>query len=50
MAKDDNFVTEYTVQKLKKFTEYTLHIKAYNAKGIGPQSENIQVFTLEDGA
>ncbi|XP_046582612.1 Down syndrome cell adhesion molecule homolog [Haliotis rubra] len=40
--------SEHTIHNLKKFTEYTIHIKAYNSKGISPQSADIQVFTLED--
>lgn len=41
--------TEHTIGKLKKFTQYTVHVKAYNIKGISPASANLNVFTLEDG-
>lgn len=41
--------TEHTISKLKKFTQYTVHVKAYNIKGISPASANVNVFTLEDG-
>lgn len=41
--------TEHTISKLKKFTQYTVHVKAYNVKGISPASANLNVFTLEDG-
>ncbi|XP_059143240.1 cell adhesion molecule DSCAM-like [Physella acuta] len=40
--------TEHTISKLKKFTQYTVHVKAYNIKGISPASANLNVFTLED--
>ncbi|XP_055866242.1 cell adhesion molecule DSCAM-like isoform X4 [Biomphalaria glabrata] len=40
--------TEHTIGKLKKFTQYTVHVKAYNIKGISPASTNLNVFTLED--
>ncbi|CAG5122899.1 unnamed protein product, partial [Candidula unifasciata] len=40
--------TEHTISKLKKFTQYTVHVKAYNIKGISPASANVNVFTLED--
>lgn len=39
----------HTIHNLKKFTEYTVHVKAYNSKGISPPSEDTTVFTLEDG-
>ncbi|CAL1548258.1 unnamed protein product, partial [Lymnaea stagnalis] len=42
-------LTEHTIGKLKKFTQYTVHVKAYNIKGISPASVNLNVFTLEDG-
>ncbi|ESO90668.1 hypothetical protein LOTGIDRAFT_163888 [Lottia gigantea] len=44
----EDFQAKHTIHNLKKFTEYTVHVKAYNAKGISPASDNIQVFTLED--
>ncbi|RUS77575.1 hypothetical protein EGW08_014679, partial [Elysia chlorotica] len=40
---------EHTISNLKKFTQYSVHVKAYNAKGISPASIDIKVFTLEDG-
>ncbi|GFO29921.1 Down syndrome cell adhesion molecule [Plakobranchus ocellatus] len=39
---------EHRISKLKKFTQYTVHVKAYNVKGISPASADINVFTLED--
>jgi hypothetical protein len=40
---------QHTIPNLKKFTEYTVHVKAYNSKGISPASPDVTVFTLEDG-
>ncbi|GFR74889.1 down syndrome cell adhesion molecule [Elysia marginata] len=40
---------EHTISNLKKFTQYSVHVKAYNVKGISPASADIKVFTLEDG-
>lgn len=37
------------IPDLKKFTEYLVHVKAYNKKGQGPPSPDITVTTLEDG-
>ena len=42
-------LTQYTIRQLKKFTQYSIHVKAYNLKGISPASEDLNVFTLEDG-
>ncbi|KAK3760237.1 hypothetical protein RRG08_052186 [Elysia crispata] len=39
---------EHTITNLKKFTQYSVRVKAYNAKGISPASTDINVFTLED--
>ncbi|PVD26143.1 hypothetical protein C0Q70_13812 [Pomacea canaliculata] len=45
---EDGVVLMHTIHNLKKFTEYTVHVKAYNSKGISPPSEDTTVFTLED--
>lgn len=43
-----DFKPEHTLHNLEKFTEYSVHIQAYNAKGRGPSSPDYKVFTLED--
>ena len=43
------FKPEQTISNLQKFTKYEVHVLAYNAKGSGPKSKPIGVFTLEDG-
>lgn len=45
----EDFLPEVDIHNLEKFTEYTVHIQAYNQKGRGPPSPDSQVFTLEDG-
>lgn len=44
-----DFKPEHTLHNLEKFTEYSVHIQAYNGKGRGPSSPDYKVFTLEDG-
>ncbi|KAK7466725.1 hypothetical protein BaRGS_00037167, partial [Batillaria attramentaria] len=44
----DDVVLMHTIHNLKKFTEYTVHVKAYNSMGISPPSKDMMVFTLED--
>ena len=44
-----NFEPMQRIVNLKKFTMYSVHIQAYNAKGVGPRSEDYHVLTLEDG-
>lgn len=44
-----DFKPEHTLHNLEKFTEYSIHIQAYNKKGRGPSSPDFNVFTLEDG-
>ena len=46
---DPNGVVAVFIQNLKKFTEYTVNVKSYNKKGMGPASSDIDVSTLEDG-
>ncbi|KAJ8316349.1 hypothetical protein KUTeg_006363 [Tegillarca granosa] len=45
---DGKFTPELTIEKLKKFTEYTVHVQAYNDQGRGPSSKDTTVYTLED--
>ncbi|XP_070184378.1 cell adhesion molecule DSCAM-like, partial [Littorina saxatilis] len=45
---EEDVILMHTIHNLKKFTEYTVHVKAYNSKGISPPSEDTMVFTLED--
>jgi len=37
------------VENLNKFTEYAVHVRAYNKEGQGPPSVDHTVTTLEDG-
>ena len=37
------------IDGLDKFTQYVVHIQAYNDQGAGPRSDAMVVFTLEDG-
>ena len=46
---EEDVILLHTIHNLKKFTEYTVHVKAYNSKGISPPSDDMMVFTLEDG-
>lgn len=46
---DGEFLPEVDIHNLEKFTEYTVHVQAYNQMGRGPPSPDAQVFTLEDG-
>lgn len=46
---DGEFLPEVDIHNLEKFTEYTVHVQAYNQLGRGPPSPDAQVFTLEDG-
>ena len=48
-AVEGEFKPEMDIINLEKFTEYIVHIQAYNDKGRGPLSEDYKVFTLEDG-
>ena len=34
---------------LEKFTQYSVHVQAYNKIGAGPRTEDVIVLTLEDG-
>lgn len=43
------FKMEYTINNLQKFAEYSIHVQAFNSKGGGPKSADVNVFTLEDG-
>ncbi|XP_062570430.1 cell adhesion molecule DSCAM-like isoform X2 [Saccostrea cucullata] len=45
---DGEFLPSVDIHNLEKFTEYTVHVQAYNQKGRGPPSPDSQVFTLED--
>lgn len=45
---DGEFLPEVDIHNLEKFTEYTVHVQAYNQLGRGPPSPDAQVFTLED--
>ncbi|KAL3886948.1 hypothetical protein ACJMK2_026904 [Sinanodonta woodiana] len=36
------------IQNLEKFTKYAINVKAYNQQGVGPPTDVIEVFTLED--
>ena len=37
------------IEGLEKFTQYSVHVQAYNEQGAGPKTEDQTVFTLEDG-
>lgn len=39
----------YTLNNLKKFTQYGMVVQACNRAGIGPSSQEIITTTLEDG-
>lgn len=45
----DDFTPEFSIINLEKFTRYTMHVQAFNAKGAGPKSADRMVLTLEDG-
>ncbi|KAK3107290.1 hypothetical protein FSP39_011199 [Pinctada imbricata] len=45
---EGEFLPELVLHNLEKFTEYSVHVQAYNAMGRGPVSTDIKVFTLED--
>ncbi|OWF38939.1 Down syndrome cell adhesion molecule [Mizuhopecten yessoensis] len=47
-AVEGEFEPVLDIHNLEKFTEYTVHIKAYNDMGQGPKSVDYSVFTLED--
>lgn len=40
---------EYRLTNLRKFTEYSIVVKAFNSKGDGPGSDPIITQTLEAG-
>lgn len=48
---DGNAVTSEDTQLtgLKRLTEYTIVVQAYNAKGASPPSDHVVVKTLENG-
>jgi len=37
------------LENLEKFTQYAVHIQAFNAAGAGPRSDDVVALTLEDG-
>ncbi|XP_033114431.1 Down syndrome cell adhesion molecule homolog [Anneissia japonica] len=43
-----NFIESYTLNRLRKFTEYAVEIRAYNEVGAGPWSQQKKILTLED--
>lgn len=40
---------EILLKNLKKFTKYSITVKAFNGVGTGPNSDEIISFTSEDG-
>ena len=43
------FRCEASLTNLDKFTQYSIHVQAFNEKGAGPPSDDVNVYTLEDG-
>lgn len=40
---------DYRLTGLKKYTQYSIIVKAFNSKGDGPGSDPVMTHTLEDG-
>eukprot|EP00106_Octopus_bimaculoides_P001607 XP_014769049.1 PREDICTED: Down syndrome cell adhesion molecule homolog [Octopus bimaculoides] len=45
---ENNSDLEQQIKDLLKFTRYDLHVRAYNSKGLGPITDDVTAFTLED--
>lgn len=40
---------DYRLTGLRKYTQYSIVVKAFNSKGDGPGSDPVMAHTLEDG-
>ncbi|XP_072165764.1 cell adhesion molecule DSCAM-like [Diadema setosum] len=45
---ETNYIETHTLTQLRKFTEYTIQLRAYNRVNVGPWSNYHRVMTLED--